>query len=66
MSVSVVSAPARDARRAAVDESRHSLEMEGLTLPAEAETDSELFIAGELTADDMVARAKARVAARRG
>jgi len=66
VSTTTIVSPAEAKRRRVVDESRHSLAMEGLPLTAESESDSAAFIAGEISADDMVARAQARVRARRG
>lgn len=43
-----------------VAEAIHSNEMEGVPVPDDTRADADLYITGEITADDLVARAKAR------
>jgi hypothetical protein len=47
-------------RRSAVESVRGSLAAEGLKHTAEYEADSERYVSGDLTADELVARAERR------
>lgn len=58
-----VSALARARRQGAVDDARHSTEMEGGRVSEAAEADLAQYVAGELSTDDLIERAHRRVAA---
>lgn len=47
-------------REFVVRQAIHSGEMEGLTLTAPTRHDADLYVQGDLTADDLVERARAR------
>lgn len=49
-------------RRVAVDEARHSTEMEGGRVSEPAQADLARYVAGELTSDELIERAHQRVA----
>lgn len=52
--------PAAERRRAIIDSARASVQAEGLEPSAAFETDAEAYVAGTVSADELVARAEAR------
>jgi hypothetical protein len=51
----------RDQRSVWAKQSRHSLYLEGLTLSPEYASDTESYVAGTLTADQLVQKARSRL-----
>ncbi|WP_366942195.1 hypothetical protein [Gordonia sp. (in: high G+C Gram-positive bacteria)] len=60
MSRTTLTSAQRAERERAVGAAIHSLEMEGLTLPAESAADATDYIAGRIDAAGLVARARMR------
>ena len=55
--------PAVERRQAAIDSARASVRAEGLEPSGEFDADAEQFVAGTISADELVARAEARYGA---
>ena len=55
--------PGTERRRAAIDSARASVQAEGLEPSAAFEDDAEQFVAGTISADELVERAEARYGA---
>jgi|CXWJ01.1.fsa_nt_gi hypothetical protein len=60
MSLTTLTPAERAERKRAVESATHSLEMEGLALPAESAADAADYIAGKIDAEGLVDRARVR------